>query len=91
MVATSVANSSGFRSGTRQIPVPSFSVVVTADARPRATNGSTMSAYTFGILPSAEPGQGVPELTGSIECSGTHKEANPNSSARLATTATSTE
>ena len=33
----------GLRSGTRQMPVPSLRVDVTADARPKATKGSTHS------------------------------------------------
>ena len=90
-VATSLASSSGLRSGTRQIPVPNFSLLVTADALPSATNGSTMSAYTFGITPSADPGQGDSAFTGNIGCSGTHSDSNPSSSARLASGAISTE
>jgi hypothetical protein len=39
-LATSFAMVIGSRSITRQMPVPSFSVVVTAAAMPRATNGS---------------------------------------------------
>ena len=90
-VATSLASSNGLRSGTRQMPVPSFSVFVTADALPSATNGSTMSAYTFGMIPSGEPGHGLDVSTGMIGCSGTQSDSKPISSARRARMAMSTE
>ena len=73
------------------MPVASFSVVVTPDARARATNGSTMSAYTLGMTPSAEPGQGDAVVTGIMGCSGTQSESNPSSSTLRAMVATSTE
>ena len=43
-VATSLARRNGLCSGTRQTPVPSLIVSVTAEARASATNGSTMWA-----------------------------------------------
>ncbi len=39
-VEISLASSSGLRSGTSTMPVPSFIRVVTPEARARATNGS---------------------------------------------------
>ena len=41
-LATSLARMIGSRSITRQIPVPSMRVLVTAAAAPRATNGSSV-------------------------------------------------
>ena len=90
-VATSLASRIGWRSGTSTMPVASFSVVVTPDARASATNGSTMSAYTLGMTPSGEPGQGESVFTGIMGCSGTQSESNPSSSIFRATVATSTE
>jgi hypothetical protein len=54
--ARSVARRRGWRSGTRQMPVPSLSVVVTAEARASATKGSAMSLIEGGMAPSALPG-----------------------------------
>ena len=39
-VEISLASSSGFRSGTSTMPVPSFMRLVTPEARASATNGS---------------------------------------------------
>ena len=73
------------------MPVPSSKVSVTAEALPKATKGSAVSAYFYGIFPSAEPGQGVSELTGSMGCSASHSESYPSCSALLARMAMSTE
>src|SRR2546425_2209176 len=71
------------------MPVPSLSVVVTAEARASATKGSAMSLMEGGMAPSGLPWYRVVTCTGMTGCSGSHKDSKPNDSALCAMTATS--
>ena len=90
-VAISLASSSGWCSGTKQIPVPNLRVVVTAEALARPMKGSPMSLMDGGILPSGLPWYRVVTCTGITPCSGSHRDSNPRASAFWATTATSSD
>src|SRR5262245_35803697 len=87
-VETSLASSSGCRSGT--MPVPSLMRLVTPDARPSATNGSMKCAYDSGITPSAEPGKRLALCTGMNGCSAHQNDSKPSSSTFRAMNPTST-
>ena len=75
-LATSLAVTSGLRSGTRQMPVPSRRVLVCAAAYVSAANGSRKSICIvgMGILPSMEYGYFELYRSSSTTCSGAHSE-----------------
>src|SRR4029453_19139071 len=89
-VEISLARSSGFRSGTSTMPVPSFMRLVTPEARASATNGSMKCEYVSGMTPSAEPGKRLVVCTGMKGCSAHQNDSKPSSSAFWAMKATST-
>ena len=61
--------------------MPILSVLVTAAAAVKATNGSCERQYSSGRGPSAGlPFQGVSRLVGMWLCSGNHNDSNPRSS-----------
>ena len=71
---------------TRQMPVPSLSLVVAAAAMARATNGSCVCQYSLGRL--GPPGQGLRRLFGMCVCSGRKSDSNPRCSASRASSPT---
>ena len=75
-----LASAIGSCSVTRQMPVPTFSVVVLAATPASSVNGSWQRKYGSGSDPSAVPGNGVSRRTGMCTCSGTQNESNPRAS-----------
>ena len=67
---------------TRQMPVPTLSVRVTAAAAVSATKGSSVCEYSRGS--SVPPGKGVRRLAGMWVCSVTNNDSKPRSSAARA-------
>src|SRR5258707_4941120 len=89
-VDTSLASSSGWRSGTSTIPVASLIRLVVPDARARATKGSMKCEYASGITPSAVQGKRLVVGTGMNGCSAHQNDSKPSASAVRAMAPTST-
>jgi hypothetical protein len=85
-LATSFAVTIGSRSITRQMPVATFSRVVTAAAVASATNGSWVCQYSLGSV--GPPGHGLRRDTGMCVCSGSQSDSKPRSSAARARSST---
>ena len=89
-VDTSLASTSGCRSGTSTMPVASLMRLVVPEARASATKGSTKCEYSSGMTPSGEPGKRLAVCTGMNGCSAHQKDSKPSSSALRAMAPTST-
>ena len=82
-LATSLAVCSGWRSGTRQIPVPSLMRREWAAAKVRAVKGSRKSACSAPIrrCHCRDSASGRRRSSNNTTCSGAHRMAKPTSSA----------
>ncbi len=86
-VATDLASTAGWCSGTITTFVPSWIVVVceATNASQMSGSGSPPRRHTRSILPSSEPRYGVASgPTGTTTCSGHHSDSNPAASAAVA-------